>query len=729
MADTRTTTTLDIKVNARALGGLQQTLKQVFSRQTPREFNTAIGEVNRSLEKNARQTMEVVTALGKVSKGTEAYKKLKDQLKEANREGQQLRNTLDNLDRTYQRMGKSAAAAAPGGTGRGGMMGGAMAAARGAPQIPMPGMGAMATALGAIPIAGLAAAGSLMAAAQTYQSRLRFEQSRLEAAPFLMSSREALGFRPSTRMVDVEQPEQAMNVGPGGVIKPRVAGQLVNEVGTDAVRAVGAAGLTEAELGAAFRTRRRAALEQTLGKGAGGAYAGVLESSFMTGFEEVTGLGAVGRDITEDQILAEQRRLRDRTAPTLAEVIGTDADAAAARERREAALAGADPFVRLAAERTQAIEGGTAGPAQRRVRDQPFDSQAFVRAGIGMGVAPAQALQMAGQLGQAAGRPVDPEEFRQALALQRTTGIGVGQTGQAIRQLRYAGEIGGMGGGNMEQVANLIGSAVALGLEGSEIGEYLQAQTGFLGQMVNQGIGVDIDKMRALEASISQSGIGAPWRGADISRQFVTGAAQVGREGATSAEQFRLMRAFGFTGEGGLEEFFKIRMGMQSQGLADEMGMRSPQEAMSAFIEQFRIQGAGEMTQAGVLQRAFKGIGTTIGPEEAMAMAKGLKAAEPGAFEIDPEAAERLVSTVAPSVKAEAGIEAERVAIGGQVAGAMQDLERTTNNMAKTFENVLGPVLDAFAAQLEDTTGLMAAATEGGVFGQTLDPLGVRMNP
>lgn len=349
------------------------------------------------------------------------------------------------------------------------------------------------------------------------------------------------------------------------------------------------------------------------------------------------------------------------------------------------------------------------------MRQQPFDDAMMRQMGVRMGFAPAETMQIAAQLGQAAGRPVSPQEMGQAMALQRTLGLGAQQTGGMIRQLRYAGEISGVGAqqGSMEEVANLIGDAVAMGLEGSEIADFLQQQTGFLGQMAQQGVGVNIEQQRNLEATIRNSGAVIPWRVDDLARQFTTGASRIGREGAQSAEQFRLMRAFGFTGAGGMEEFFRVRMGMQSQELGQQMGLRSPAEAMSRFIEEMRVEGAGPAMQAGVLQRAFQGVGMTIGPEEALRMAQGMQATQAGGFQIDTQAAERLVATVAPSARAEAGIQAERVAIGAQVAGAMQDLQRTTNNMAGLFTNVLGPATDAVASGMNNLTQALETATAG----------------
>jgi hypothetical protein len=471
----------------------------------------------------------------------------------------------------------------------------------------------------------------------------------------------------------------------------QLAGRVVREVGTGQGAAVGPAGLTTAELGAKFRTGRRAALEKTFGQGFGGAYASLLETPFITGLEEVSGLGAVGRRLAENKQLAEIQA---------AEAAGLGAGDVGG-------------FTGLALERKAGA--ATNKPETRTVIEQSFDEAAMRRASVRMGYDPTTGLQMAGQFAQAAGRPVGGAELEQAMALQRMTGVGVAQTGEAIRRMRYAGELSGTGGGDMQGVANLIGSAVSLGLEGSEISDYLREQTGFLNQMANQGIGIDVEKMRALEGTIAQSGIAARWRADDIGRAFIGGAARTGREGPQSAEQFRLMRAFGFTGEGGMEEFFKARMAMQSPAMAEQLGMASPAEALSRFVEEMRVEGAGEFMQAGIIQKSFGNLGVQLGPEEAMQFARGISAAEAEGtqFQIDTEAASRLVGAMGGSVRAEAGIEAERIGVGGQVAGTMQELSRTVNDLAGTFQNVFGGAMEVAADRLEDFTGSLERATQG----------------
>ena len=655
--------------------GVQREIESAFSGKAPQEFRRTIDSVNKALMESMKTQRQVVSEMGKVDKGTKAYKDFQKQLLAANREGRALSRVLSDLDRAYQRMQRSQQAAARasgagGGGGRGGM--GFGVGIGPSAQIPMPGQGAIQTALQSIPFLGMAAAGSLMAASQTYQSRLRFEQARLGAAPFLTGTGAAMAFR--------ARREERL-VTPSGL-----AGAFGRERGTGATRALGRAGLTEAELGAEVRTRRRRTLEAGLGSGIGGAVSSLYESPFVSGLEELTGFGALNREVIERQILSEQRRGGTGAAPTLG----------AQRQ------AGAEPSMRGV------------------ITNRPFDPQSFVQAGLSMGIAPAQALELAQQMAGGAGRAVGGQEFQQALAVQRTAGVGVQQQGALMQAVRRTGGLG-----EMQDVADLIGSAVARGLDGSEIGEYLQQQTSFLQEMSQKGINLNIDRLRQAETALTRAGVKG-FRSQGIVGGIARGIGEAGFQGPQTAAQLRFMRAMGFTGEGGIEEFARFRMQMQDPG---EVAKAIPQ-----FFRQnlgaMRASGAGPETMAMFTQQLAAGIGGRIGPGEARAISRaGLDSAKPGQYDIEEvvRAAQDLTKAAAPSVMAEAGIEAQRVAIGGEVAGAMQDLSRTTNNMAATFMNVLGPALDITAEKLENFTAGLDAATSG--LGGPIDPLGYRTRP
>ena len=70
------------------------------------------------------------------------------------------------------------------------------------------------------------------------------------------------------------------------------------------------------------------------------------------------------------------------------------------------------------------------------------------------------------------------------------------------------------------------------------------------------------------------------------------------------------------------------------------------------------------------------------------------------------------MSSTAPSAIAEASIESGRVNTGAAVAKTMQDLARTTTNMAGLFNNTFGPAVEMVTTRTQEWTAALEAATD-----------------
>ena len=164
----------------------------------------------------------------------------------------------------------------------------------------------------------------------------------------------------------------------------------------------------------------------------------------------------------------------------------------------------------------------------------------------------------------------------------------------------------------------------------------------------------------------------------------------------------------GFTGQGGIEEYSKFRLSMQDPGKVAD--------ALPAYLEAFQQEGAGPEFQALITQQALNAIGgTRIGPDEARRLAEqGVTAADAGTYDLNAviESAQRVVSSTAPSAIAEASIESGRVNTGAAVAKTMQDLARTTTNMAGLFNNTFGPAVEMVTTRTQEWTAALEAATD-----------------
>tara|TARA_Y100000034_G_scaffold126492_1_gene177804 strand:- start:495 stop:2012 length:1518 start_codon:yes stop_codon:yes gene_type:complete len=498
----------------------------------------------------------------------------------------------------------------------------------------MPGIGAMATALSAVPVMGLIAAGSLMAAAGTYSSHLRYQQAGMSSAAFLGNAQGALGV-------------------PGAM-------------------AAGARGEVAAER--AKYDAEQARNWQDVKEARSARYSPI--PSEWSG--DVT---AGGRPIQAPPVSAEAQREAAVGAATRRIIAG------------KAALPG-----RLAA---------AAARGRRGAISDWFTPGAYTSAGRAYGLDPSASLQQAASMSQAAVRPVTGSEFSFGLAAQTAFGVGLGTTGTFMGQTEYAGLNASR---SADVAAQAIGSAVARGLQGTEITTYLSRMASLMEVQVNQGRNVDVESVIRMEERLTNSGVRG-FRAGAITSQFGAAGADIGFRGPKSAVEYRLMESMGFTGKGGFEEYAQFRLQMQDAG--------NVANAMPAFVDHFkkRSAGMGPAGKALMLQQAFKALSTSLGPQEAAALAQGMAGADFGDGVTAADimgAGTGIAGTLGSSLQAEAGIEAGRIGVGGRVAKSMQNLSRVTINMASTFENTMGTALDIVTDKLDDFAAAVERATRAG---------------
>jgi hypothetical protein len=515
----------------------------------------------------------------------------------------------------------------------------------GVPQVPVPGIGAIAHGLGGIPVAGAMMAGGLMAAAGTYSSRLSYEQAMIDSAPFLMRSKGAMGFTGSRRE------------------RPTILGGLGQAA--DALGAIQWGGT-----GAPLPVETRNANNGLLAKG----------------YEGMKGFGnALLTGVTE-----------------MANVLVPGAGYAADMARGGAMVAGKK------LEDTVGYSGGLSGIQGRagtvtRRSDPTFDSGALMSAGISFGLKPQDAIMQAAAMSRAAGAPMSAQDFTAGMAMQRTAGVGVEDQGALMKQLRYTGN-----SGSTQEVANMIGVAVAGNLEGSEIGDFLREQTGWLQGIYARGDDVSMAGINQSTADLQASGVTDMFRASGYARSFAGHASQVGRNGPSSGSDLRLMRAMGYTGAGGIGEFSRISMAMQNPGEAAK--------GMKGYLDSFKMDGMDEHTQALVIQRAMGSMGTNVSAKDAYALSKGMQSGTLAEADLEKiiKSGRELSGQMGGNLIAEGSIEADRIKEGAKVAESMQHLSRTVNNIAGLYNNTLGPAVTDLAENLYLTSDLVKRITEAG---------------
>lgn len=670
MADTRHTTELEFKVNAREVNALGRKLKEVFGTQHARQYNTAQREITKSLHENAQATEKIASAMQKVERGSKAWKQLNKDLRAATQESRNLERAMSGLQRVQQRISGG------GGMGRaGGALGGRGAVGQGmAAGMGIGTAGAMGTALGAIPVAGALAAGSMYAAFQAYGSYVSQQQAVAGATPFLLSA----GERYRRTQVAAAQAGVAPQLqvtatggGSGMGMRAATAGQTVfgaQEIGRQRIEKMAVDQVTTAILG------------ETLG--------GLYNRTRGTAY-----------DTQHYKALVSLAGLPDR-------IVGAGGGGKAVRA---AEMAGSQLALMEQGVTTEVV-AGRAGRGARFSR--PFDPGAIQTAGGRFGYKPQEAIQMAGQLAGAAaksfGGGLTNDDIELGMALQRRFGIGMAQTGGTMRAITRAG-----GAGEGVEVAALIGTHVAKGLEASEINTALQQQTSFLEDQARFGVKVDVGRMVKMESQLFQAGISGFMAG-PMAQQIGGGiAGQFRGAGANTPMKLMMMKQLGFTGAGGAEEFAKFELMMQdpnnalmaAMGLAGEIG---------------QAQGLGGSQKTRFLQRTLGGMGITLGESQVESL---MGAAGQKGFDIKSAEGQKAAinfmktfvgeaAAITPGVlRGEAGIEATRIGVGAGVAESVQNMQMAALNTAKSFNNLAGPIIARLTGSMEGLSAAIEAVT------------------
>lgn len=677
MGNARTHTTIEFRADARQVADVDRKLKKAFAPAAVRGFNQAVRDTNKALARNQEHTQKIVRDLGRVKEGSKAWRQMSTELKDANRQARQLQETLNRLHRTQ---GGGRGGGGGGNAGGGGFLGGRGRGGRGY-QVQMPSTGALATGMQSVPVFGALAAGSYLAGAQAYGSHLQYQQARMNAAPFLMGSADAMSF--SRGAVTPGRFE-------GGGMSPAAARQAAIE-------------------------RMTPEAGRRLAEGTYGRLAGLVDDHTMVGSLN----RAMGGTPFQERVNAQAAKAATARDSRLKAGAGTSADHAAVK-----IMSGLAHFAETfgSSDNMQRTYAKVLG--QRYVPGSggrgAFDARAFTTEGIQLGLKPQEALQQAASLAQAAGSPVSASEFGSAMGIQRTTGVGLSQQGSAIRALRQSG---GMGTGEAVQaMADTVAAAVSIGLEGSEITNELTKQTAFLQRQADMGIKFDATSILATQAALATQTGGAVsgFRAGDIARGFAAGGSEVGHTGPKNAMDLRLMRALGFTGKGGAEEYAAIRLKMQDPG--------EVMKAMPKLLGQFRGKGFGPNMELLQQQQVLAQYGVRAGASEVAGIAR---MGEVGDFTGGTDlaslrtSAQELTRATGGSLIAEASIENERIGVGSKVAPSMQSLSRITNDLAGTLQNTVGPVIDVMLGQLEGFTGRLEKASTAmdNVYGVGSSPL------
>ncbi len=370
---------------------------------------------------------------------------------------------------------------------------------------------------------------------------------------------------------------------------------------------------------------------------------------------------------------------------------------------------------------------------RQKARVEPF--QTIRAAGVRFGaMGEAEALQAAGGMAQAGGGTIANLRrqglLRTGFAAQTAFGVGPGVAGafaQAGGQGGLAGMAPGGGGRGARAMTQGIADAMKMGLEGSELRDYLQQMAAGINQWRTTGIPLAGASIASMGLALGQSGLGGI-RASAVARGFAGAAQQLSKGGPQNATQLMMLQTMGGFQGGGAEAFEEAQVQLERGGTGDQMDV---------LMRRFMSAGGGG-AQGRVFARMQLGkMGVQFGAEEFRLLGKELKGEKLSVEELKRKeffATERdRVGKLAPTsprdiqaraakiigdfgggLKAQAKLQNQQNAIGEKWIGTMHTLQKSAANVSSAFTSLGSETIQDLAQGMADFTKWLAEKTKNG---------------
>lgn len=701
---TKIRTDLELKADVSSLKRAGQEIKRTFSPDQINKFSTKSKELEKQLGKLTKAQIGLTNAMRGVKEGSERYEKLQKVLKTVRSETDLVTRSLSQLDRLMQRSSReqrnldrqqqSDARRQQGGGFRN--FGAGLAQSMGVAQfIPSgPGMGAR--------IAGGLVGGGIRRA------------GGIAASPFLTPGIGGLA------------------QGLSGI--PLVGGFAAGSLQSAAASYQSAAGFAQArkqnlyfaneQIGQNRGTRRNAEYDRVLMRSAMARdeLAG-LSTPTSAQIKEAESVVTKKQQATDLTIAADRgfggTAMRGISRPLQAAIVKSGKQTLSGR-RSKAAKAVAAADMALAETQKDLSLGVDSGFGQRGL-------------GVKFGFDPTQEEGMRGQFFGARGGMFRRNIWNEAMANQIQYGIGFQQSGQFARAGMAGG--GGTGGGAGALTAFMRGGQ-AQGLQGSQIQEYLKTLVELQSKAESQGIKIDAKEFT--KSSMQMKAVGFEGlQGQRVAGGMIGALQGLSGRGVSSPIDMALMRAAGYTGEGGSEEHFRIKAQME----------HPDQKMISKVLGTIAtgVQGVeGEYTQAGIAKMFFGQMGVNVGSDQAMKMISNIKNGKPPGIEdllnrqktlnqqsIVDQATGTIGKGGAGITVGAAALQNQRIGVGMGSAKWVQALEANSISMGKTMNNFGKDIekLAGFTARALNAVNKIANGGVDGILGKLMTALGVQGKP
>lgn len=359
--------------------------------------------------------------------------------------------------------------------------------------------------------------------------------------------------------------------------------------------------------------------------------------------------------------------------------------------------------------------------------------------GVPYGMAPEAVQSFLGQYYGARGgdlqEPGTRGRVRQAMIAQTLFGVGAQLSG-GFGRADLTGARTDRGG-----MLNILASAVLQGLRGSQIQEYLQEMVNQGRTAEQQGIKINQDDF-ARQTSFLSKYVGLnPVQATRIGGGLRGVTQQIGAQGIQTPQQYLMLRAAGFDPSQGRAGYLRaiegIEGGLDAEGMQRLMGMITQG---TGGLEGATPDDTRRMQLLGI-KRFFSAVGIPIGFEQAEKLYKTFAIkGPPTSMEAYQEALAPLgakgimgqldvaargkAGAFAPLAVTQAGMGAEQIKIGREMADTFTKLNKIGLTMADTLTNFKDG-LDAIVKLMDMLSKTLNKTTKGGFGGITKRLLGI----
>lgn len=354
-----------------------------------------------------------------------------------------------------------------------------------------------------------------------------------------------------------------------------------------------------------------------------------------------------------------------------------------------------------------------------------------------LGVSIPEAEQAAAGIVQAGGGRIGEAQrqgmIRAGFGARTAYGVQEGVAGAFLKGGRRGGLEGARGQAG-RAMTEAIQDGLRLGLEGSEINDYLQSIASGIQQFEMTGIPVAKDSIAGMSQAFAVAGI-ASTRASKLGQGITSYAQSMGQRGIKSGmDLLILQRLGGFKGGGAKElqdafiQLEKMKVDIQGKGVNDF----NVQDATSSLLLEVMQKGGGGTSGEFELQSVLKSMNANMSNTEIRLLAKKLrkgKLTPDEQKEADAAAKQRLrgereasliekrglgglassaVNRLGSAAKKQADIQNQQIEVGAKMTPAVQALEQSALSTTKAFTTLVDGPLANFGKWLERSTTVLS---------------------